>query len=88
MGSSGRSQLGPAKRCGIAIFGKPSASCFCAVAAPRKQGSASSRSWYDSRGRRKPRGDLILTILISSGIFGFGKKSRLNILFLLPKLRG
>src|SRR5262249_13561858 len=82
MGSSGRSRLGPAKRCGTALFGKPSAPCFCAVTAPRKRGSASGRNWYDSRGYRKPQSDWILALLISSGILGFGKKSRRCILFI------
>jgi hypothetical protein len=63
-----------AKRCDTAIFGKAFASCFCAVAGPRKRGSALGSSWYNSRGRKRPRADLMPALLISCGIFGFGKK--------------
>src|SRR5262249_115842 len=73
MGSSGRSQLGPAKRCGTALFGKLVASGFWPVVAPRKGGSALGVTWCDSRGYRKPRADWIPALLISSGISGYGK---------------
>jgi hypothetical protein len=76
MGGSGQSQLGPAKRCGTAIFGKPSASCFGAVVGPRKPSSASGRSWHDNRGCRRLRADWILVSLVSVGIFGGGSESR------------
>src|SRR5262249_54631263 len=81
MGSSGRSRLGPAKRCGTAIFGKLFASCFFAVADPHKQGSALGKNWYDSRGSRRPHADWIPASLISYGIFGGDNKSRLFIPF-------
>src|SRR6516165_1386991 len=76
MGGSGQSQLGPAKRCGTVIFGKPSASCFGAVVAPHKPSSASGRSWHDNRGSRRLRVDWILVSLVSVGIFGGGSESR------------
>ena len=73
-GECGRSRLGPAKRCGTAIFGKPFAFCFCAVSAPRKRGSDLDRNWYDSRAHKRPHGDWKPASLTSYGIFGGGNK--------------
>jgi hypothetical protein len=76
MGSSGRSQFGPAKRCDTGIFGKLFAFCFGAVVGPRKPSSASGKSCYNNRGSRRLRADWTLVSLVSYGIFGGGSESR------------